>query len=797
MPTMHEIESVRAELFADDLELEDCMVDWSLDDVVAYFESGGIRRPTPGDATLETTRKLANDGDGSSQVGRSGLCASECDLDSARSSIDAAVPFGRSALMPFALEALGETDLDGEFETASEDELETGADEEQTEAALIDVPMASVRVSGDRAQAQAQAQESAAEADAGAPHDWSVRQLKDFLKEHGDELRNFTEKSELVREVQRLMDSSSSVLPQTGPTAPTSTAQPTSTSAATSARAASGPPPPCPSPAAPLPQNSEKHARLVHKIQDIKKSGDRAFQAKDFEKAERHYSSALRQAADQPVDQVLVATLYSNRAACRSHQHRHAEALSDGQEALRRRPDWARAHSRVGAALFSLRRWDEAKAAYETGLSVDPGSVELRDGLRQTLTRVGGGGDAAAAKQRGNAFFKAGKHVEAIAAYDDAIAAAPSDETLYSNRSAAQAALGNLDAALADAKRAIALAGTWPKGYSRAGYAALQGGDEEAAYWFYSNGLRWDAQNVELTRGRSAAMQQINSVGTRRYRRQLERYRRDAHLPPARVFAVSDVHYDHAGAREWASALSRTAYTKDTIIVAGDVGDTFNAVKLCLKAFRAVFRRVFYVPGNHDLWIRPKGQHSNEPAAFADSVAKLLALWQMCDEIDVDVGPAQISTSTVVLPLDSWYSYTFDHHDPKPGLTLFDKFCKWPMGYDDAWKFMTGLNESRLEMVKTQSPSTTDVISFSHFLPRKELPLPGVHEMAKASGCLEIESQLRSAKVKLHIFGHTHINTVHEYEGVRYMQNAMGYGIAPGTKLCVVHDGGRFKDYMA
>uniref|UniRef100_A0A7S4F4C8 SAP domain-containing protein n=1 Tax=Chrysotila carterae TaxID=13221 RepID=A0A7S4F4C8_CHRCT len=182
----------------------------------------------------------------------------------------------------------------------------SAASQEQTEAALIDVPMASVRVSGDRAQAQAQAQESAAEADAGAPHDWSVRQLKDFLKEHGDELRNFTEKSELVREVQRLMDSSSSVLPQTGPTAPTSTAQPTSTSAATSARAASGPPPPCPSPAAPLPQNSEKHARLVHKIQDIKKSGDRAFQAKDFEKAERHYSSALRQAADQPVDQARI-----------------------------------------------------------------------------------------------------------------------------------------------------------------------------------------------------------------------------------------------------------------------------------------------------------------------------------------------------------------------------------------------------------------------------------------------------------------------------------------------------------
>ena len=90
-----------------------------------------------------------------------------------------------------------------------------------------------------------------------------------------------------------------------------------------------------------------------------------------------------------------------------------------------------------------------------------------------------------------------------------------------------------------------------------------------------------------------------------------------------------------------------------------------------------------------------------------------------------------------------------------------------------------------------------DVITFSHFLPRKELPLPGVYEMAKASGCLKLEEQLRRVHSKLHIFGHTHINTVHELDGVRYMQNAMGYGIAPSAKLTVVHDKGSFRDYLA
>ena len=122
------------------------------------------------------------------------------------------------------------------------------------------------------------------------------------------------------------------------------------------------------------------------------------------------------------------------------------------------------------------------------------------------------------------------------------------------------------------------------------------------------------------------------------------------------------------------------------------------------------------------------------------------------------------------------------------------------MHYDSVWEFMSGLNEARLQIAeKHAAPAlgSLDVITFSHFLPRKELPLPGVHEMAKASGCLKTEEQLRRAKSKCHIFGHTHINTQNDLDGVTYMQNAMGYGISPGTKLCVVHDAGRFKSYMA
>ena len=66
-----------------------------------------------------------------------------------------------------------------------------------------------------------------------------------------------------------------------------------------------------------------------------------------------------------------------------------------------------------------------------------------------------------------------------------------------------------------------------------------------------------------------------------------------------------------------------------------------------------------------------------------------------------------------------------------------------------------------------------------------------------AVGSHLIEGQLRRLGAKLHIFGHTHINSIVEYDGVRYMQNALGYGIAPGQKLTVVHDKGLFREYLA
>ena len=71
----------------------------------------------------------------------------------------------------------------------------------------------------------------------------------------------------------------------------------------------------------------------------------------------------------------------------------------------------------------------------------------------------------------GNAAFVSGEFSNAVKHFTAAIAVAPTNHVLYSNRSAAYASLAQFPQALADAQSTVELKGDWPKGYSRLGAA--------------------------------------------------------------------------------------------------------------------------------------------------------------------------------------------------------------------------------------------------------------------------------------------------------------------------------------
>ncbi|CAI0476853.1 unnamed protein product [Linum tenue] len=105
------------------------------------------------------------------------------------------------------------------------------------------------------------------------------------------------------------------------------------------------------------------------------------------------------------------------------------------------------------------------------------------------------------AKAKGNAAFSSGDYTTAIKHFSDAIALAPTNHVLYSNRSAAYASLQKYDDALNDAKKTVELKPDWSKGYSRLGAAHLGLTQYKDAIVAYKKGLDFDPNNEALKSG--------------------------------------------------------------------------------------------------------------------------------------------------------------------------------------------------------------------------------------------------------------------------------------------------------
>jgi predicted phosphodiesterase len=234
-----------------------------------------------------------------------------------------------------------------------------------------------------------------------------------------------------------------------------------------------------------------------------------------------------------------------------------------------------------------------------------------------------------------------------------------------------------------------------------------------------------------------------------------------------RILAISDLHTDFRENMLLLEQLSDVRYQRDILIAAGDISDRLNTLESTLALLRAKFMRVFYVPGNHELWVRQEGYSS------VDKFFRVLAL---CESLDIQTGPEKIDTVWIV-PLFSWYEPQFDGDNSGDDATLsgwMDFYlCKWPARMERVCAFFLQMNEPRLRSY--DGP----VISFSHFLPRRDL-LPSTERLKfkglpKVAGCAALDAQIRRLKSGMHVFGHSHISCDRVIDGVRYIQNPLRY----------------------
>lgn len=234
-----------------------------------------------------------------------------------------------------------------------------------------------------------------------------------------------------------------------------------------------------------------------------------------------------------------------------------------------------------------------------------------------------------------------------------------------------------------------------------------------------------------------------------------------------KIFALSDLHIDYAANRAWVEGLSESAHRGDVLILAGDLSDSQPLLEWCFDALARRFRKVLYVPGNHDLWVL-----RDRPGLL--STGKLELLRALASEHGVSMTPFHCGALSIV-PLFSWYDDSFG----VPTAVLREHWmdyraCRWPTGLDvDCINaYFLGMNGAALQV------RNRTVVSFSHFVPRADLlpkSTPTAQLLLPVMGSAGLEAQIRRLMPAIHVYGHSHRNVDAVREGICYINRTFGY----------------------
>ncbi|BBM82083.1 metallophosphoesterase [Candidatus Uabimicrobium amorphum] len=229
-----------------------------------------------------------------------------------------------------------------------------------------------------------------------------------------------------------------------------------------------------------------------------------------------------------------------------------------------------------------------------------------------------------------------------------------------------------------------------------------------------------------------------------------------------RIFTVSDIHTNYSENQKWLLSLSKYDYTKDILIFAGDISHDISLIEEAFAAMSERFSDVFYVPGNHDFWVKRDSGTSFE---------RFETLKQLADGYGIKRHYSEYDTF-VIVPLLCWYDYSFGKMDKRLLSQWGDFFrCNFE-GMKDA-----EVNDYFLRQNELPQTDKT-IVSFSHFLPRIDV-LSGLSRMVNflspVLGTTKLENVVRELPSRIHIYGHSHVNVYKWRDDVLYINNAFGY----------------------
>ncbi len=255
-----------------------------------------------------------------------------------------------------------------------------------------------------------------------------------------------------------------------------------------------------------------------------------------------------------------------------------------------------------------------------------------------------------------------------------------------------------------------------------------------------------------------------------------------------RLLAISDLHLNHKRNREGLAAMSH--YPEDWLIVAGDLGERLEHLRLALDHLRPRFAQVIWTPGNHDLWCPANNTKRTRGQARYDELVGI------CREAGVltpeDPYVKWPGTSTISDPSDIYlcplfllYDYSF-----RPPEIAREAAIGWardagvgcgdegmldptPWPSREAWcAARCDAAEARLAAL----PADATTVLINHWPLRYDLARPPrVPRFSLWCGTTRTEEWPRRFRARAVVSGHLHMRTTIVRHGVRHEEVSLGY----------------------
>jgi tetratricopeptide (TPR) repeat protein len=193
----------------------------------------------------------------------------------------------------------------------------------------------------------------------------------------------------------------------------------------------------------------------------------------------------------------------------------------------RPRPDSAQAHYERGSALRDLKRLDEALAAFEKAIALNPGYAEAHNSRGIVLARLTRFEEALAAfnqaialkpdyagayNNRAIVLQDLKRHAEALADFDKALALQPDNARLYNNRGDTLRDLNRPDDALASYDQAIALKPDYAEAHYNRGTMLQDLGRFDGALASFGQAIALKPDYAEAYNNRGVVLQDLKRL---------------------------------------------------------------------------------------------------------------------------------------------------------------------------------------------------------------------------------------------------------------------------------------------